>query len=44
MNLIRTWEDPDGYGFLLKLYDTSQKDEHGRPSSWSDRWQSCVCS
>jgi hypothetical protein len=23
-DLVRTWEDPDGYGFKLNLYDTYQ--------------------
>jgi hypothetical protein len=28
-DLIRTWEDPDGHGFRLELYDTYQSDRRG---------------
>jgi hypothetical protein len=29
-DLIRTWEDPDGHGFKLELFDTYQTDGYGK--------------
>ncbi len=28
--LIRTWEDPDGYGFKLEMFDTGRTDSRGQ--------------